>query len=347
MRDYLSGMNVITGGTGSIGMHLVREWLSVGEPVRLLARPQADRTRLRDFLRWSMPDDVDAFERIEWAVGDITDGISLEEAFAGAERVIHAAAVVSFNRRDEAQMMEVNREGTANVVNAMLAVGVKDLIYISSVAALGRKPDEPEVTEDSVFEDGPDVSAYAKSKYLAELEMWRGQEEGLRVVALNPVIVIGPGDYSRSSAALLTQVAKSLRFYPPGSNGFVAAQDVARAAWRVTQEACFGERFVLCGFHASYHEVLCSMADHLGVNHPQWPVRKWVGEIAWRVARFWEMVTGKPAFVTKEALRTSRKNHHYSAEKWLQLTGKEGWQFTPLDETVRIATSHYCLDREV
>jgi nucleoside-diphosphate-sugar epimerase len=335
-------MNVITGGTGSVGMHLVREWLAQGETVRLLVRPSANRTRLRDFLAAGLPADPDAFDRIEWAEGDVTDGASLEDAFEGAHRVVHAAAVVSFNRRDAGQMLAANREGTANVVNAMLATGVEELVYISSVAALGRKPGEPVVHEEAVFEDGPDVSDYARSKYRAELEVWRGQEEGLRVTILNPVIVIGPGDYNRSSAALLTQVANGLRFYPIGSNGFVAADDVAAAAWQLVAKGCWGERFIACGFHATYHELFTAMADSLGVRPPRWPVQRWVAEVAWRLARLAEIATGRPAFVTREALRTSARDHRYSTVKIQQ---RLDFKFTPLGPTVERAAAHYLRSR--
>lgn len=331
-------MNVITGGTGSVGMHLVREWLANGESVRLLVRPGSDRQRVQSFLKSTLPEDPTAFDRIEWAEGDITDGLSLEDAFEGAQRVVHAAALVSFNRRDAKRMMEVNREGTANVVNAMLAVGVEELVYISSVAALGRKPGDPEVHEDAVFEDGPEVSDYARSKYRAELEVWRGQEEGLRVAVLNPVIVIGPGDYSRSSAALMAQVDQGLRFYPKGSNGFVAADDVARVAWRLVADGHWGERFLVCGFHATYRELFEAMSDALGTRRPQWPVHRWVAEVAWRVARLVEIATGRTAFVTREALRTSARNHRYSTAKIQQ---RLNLQFTPLLPTVQRTAEDY------
>lgn len=335
-------MNVITGGTGSVGMHLVREWLAQGESVRVLVRPNSDRLRLQSFLKFSLPDDPGAFDRLEWAEGDVEDGLSLEDAFEGARRVVHAAALVSFNRRDARRMMQVNREGTANVVNAMLAVGVEELVYISSVAALGRKPGEPEVHEDAVFEDGPAVSDYARSKYQAELEVWRGQEEGLRVAVLNPVIVIGPGDYSRSSAALIAQVARGLRFYPKGSNGFVAADDVAVVAWKVVEAGIWGERFVVCGFHAAYQTLFDAMADALGVQRPAWPVHRWVAEVAWRMARLAEIVTRRPAFVTREALRTSARTHRYSTAK-LQRTLNAS--FTPMLPTVQRTAEDYLRSR--
>ena len=335
-------MNVITGGTGSVGMHLVREWLANGESVRLIVRPGSDRQRVQSFLKATLPEDPMAFDRIEWAEGDVTDGLSLEDAFEGAHRVVHAAALVSFNRWDAQRMMEVNREGTANVVNAMLAQGVEELVYISSVAALGRKPGEPEVHEETVFEDGPEISDYARSKYRAELEVWRGQEEGLRVSVLNPVIVIGPGDYSRSSAALMTQVAQGLRFYPKGSNGFVAADDVATVAWKLVEGGVWGERFVVCGFHATYRELFNAMADALGMRSPQWPVHRRVAELAWRVARLAEILTRRPAFVTREALRTSARNHRYRTEKIQQ---KLKFDFTPLLPTVQRTAEDYLRSR--
>ena len=217
-------MVFVTGATGLVGRYLVDELLRNGEQVRALCRPQSDRQAVYAFLAKAGTDDA----RLEWVEGSLHDGLFLEEAMADCQRVFHCAAMVSFHPKDAETMMRINRDATGLVVNAMLHTGVEELVHVSSVAALGRKPGEP-VHEDVPFEDSRDVSQYARSKFAAELEVWRGQEEGLRVLVVNPVIVLGEGDLSRSSSMLFTLVHRGLSWYPTGTNGFVAARDVARA----------------------------------------------------------------------------------------------------------------------
>ena len=232
-------MVFVTGATGLVGRYLVDELLRNEEQVRALCRPQSDREAVHAFLAKAGTDDA----RLEWVEGSLHDGLFLEEAMAGCQRVFHCAAMVSFHSKDAETMMAVNRGATGLVVNAMLHAGVEELVHVSSVAALGRKPGEP-VHEDVPFEDGRDVSQYARSKFAAELEVWRGQEEGLRVLAVNPVIVLGEGNFSRSSSMLFALVHRGLRWYPTGTNGFVAARDVAQACTVLSdQGCCWGERF--------------------------------------------------------------------------------------------------------
>ena len=95
----------------------------------------------------------------------------------GMNLVIHAAGKVSFLAKDEKALFQVNQQGTAHVVNAMIAAGIPKLVYVSSVAALGHIPEQEEYDETSTWVDAPDQTAYALSKYRAELEVWRGEQE--------------------------------------------------------------------------------------------------------------------------------------------------------------------------
>ena len=143
-------MVFVTGATGLVGRYLVDELLRNGEQVRALCRPQSDRQVVHAFLAKAGTDDA----RLEWVEGSLHDGLFLEEAMAGCKRVFHCAAMVSFHPKDAETMMRINRDATGLVVNAMLHLGVEELVHVSSVAALGRKPGEP-VHEDVPFEDGP------------------------------------------------------------------------------------------------------------------------------------------------------------------------------------------------
>ena len=141
----------------------------------------------------------------------------LETAIQGCDRVFHLAALVSFHPSDEQKLMCINKGGTENVVNAMLMGGIKKLVYVSSVAAFGHTTKSP-ITEETPFEEGPLITGYSRSKYASELEVWRGHAEGLDVLIVNPTIIIGEGNFSRSSGELLRYFPKdflgdSLQYY--------------------------------------------------------------------------------------------------------------------------------------
>lgn len=325
-------MVFVTGATGLVGRYLVDELLRNGERVRALCRPQSDRQAVHAFLAKTGTDDA----QLQWVEGSLRDGLFLEEAMAGCQRVFHCAAMVSFHPKDAETMMRINRDATALLVNAMLHTGARELVHVSSVAALGRKSGEP-VHEDVPFEDGRDVSHYARSKFAAELEAWRGQEEGLRVLAVNPVIILGEGDFSRSSSMLFTLVHRGISWYPIGTNGFVAARDVARACTVLSDQECWGERFVLCAENASYRQLMVWMAEALGVPAPRRPLKAWMLGMAWRLTALWERLTGRRAPISKESVENTSKDHRYSTTKLEDVLKAKGvdWAYEPIRVTIQ------------
>ena len=214
MTSSLSTKSVfITGATGFIGSHIARRYLAEGYTVSALYRPASGYGLL-----------ADVAERINWQEGDVLDIPSLETAITPNTDVVHAAAIVSFFPKDRDRMEHINVEGTANIVNVCLKVGVRKLGYVSSVAAIGRpvdkrgKPDEPMVLDEKQkWEESPNNSGYAITKYQAELEVWRGVAEGLNAVMVSPSVVLGVGDWSRSSLQLIKYVYDEKPFYPAGS----------------------------------------------------------------------------------------------------------------------------------
>ncbi len=325
-------MVFVTGATGLVGRYLVDELLRRGKKVRALCRPQSDRKAVHAFLEKLDTD----YANLEWVEGSLHDGLFLEETMKGCQQVFHCAALVSFHPKDVKAVMHVNRDATGVLVNAMLHSGVKELVHLSSVAALGRKPGEP-VHEDIPFEDGRDVSHYARSKFAAELEVWRGQEEGLRVLAVNPVIVLGEGDFSRSSSMLFALVHRGLSWYPVGSNGFVAARDVARACSVLAEQGCWGERFVLCSENVSYRQLMVWMAEAIGVPAPNRPLKAWMLGMAWRLSAIWERLTGHRAPISKESVENTSKEHFYATTKIQDVLQTKGvnWSYETIRSTIQ------------
>ncbi len=310
-----------------VGMHLIAALLRRNEPVRALLRNGGDRQACNDFLRHCGLDP----ERVEWVEGDVLDSVSLEAAMEGCKQVFHAAAMVSFHRLDRRALYEVNVGGTANVVNVALTGGCPKLIYISSVAALGRNSRGLEVDEESEWKDSPYLTHYARSKHLAEREVWRGHEEGLEVVVVNPSVIIGIGDFNRSSAAIFRQVAKGAPFYPKGSNGFVAVQDVVEACFHLLDHGRTNRRYLLNGEHRTFKQLFEGIAAELGVRPPRRKVTTWMLYAALFIAALQELFTRKRAFITRENVRNAGLNHRYNASR---IQDEAGFTFTPLDGVI-------------
>ena len=325
-------MEFVTGGTGLVGRYLVAELLMQGRSVRLFCRPESNRKTLLDFLaRRGLGDSM-----IHWCEGHLEDSTFVEDSIAGCSRVYHVAAVVSFHPKDTEIMMRVNRDATEVLVNAMLHVGVNELIHVSSVAALGRLPNQP-VHEDIPFETGPDVTAYAQSKFESELQVWRGQEEGLNVITVNPTIVLGEGDFERSSSALFSMVYNGLRWYPRGSNGFVSAKDIGRAMVLLGDQGCWGQRFILNAENRTYQSIFDQMSQEFGIPKPSLPLKSWMLGLAWVLSAALEFVTGVRAKATRESVANTQRQHTYETNKLEDTLNGRGiaWDYEPINETIR------------
>jgi len=335
-------MNVlVTGATGIVGTPLVVKLLERGHHVRALRRPSSQIDRVEKAVQSATPE---AMSRLEWTTGDVTDQDSLEQALDGIECVFHAAALVSFHPKDHDAMHRINAGGTANLVNAMLHCGTRRLVHVSSVAALGRLAGQP-TDESTLFEEQPGTTAYARSKHRAEMEAWRGAAEGIPdgVVVVNPVIVIGPGDFSKSSGTLFEQVHKGLKWYPTGSNGFVHSGDVAEACASLGESTIRDERFVLCAEEWTYRDLMMTMAQRLGAPGPRWPVKPWMAALAWRLSAIGETLLGIRAVATRESLANTEAKHTYRGtkiEEWLP-----GWKYTPIERAIELTASVFVQEK--
>lgn len=320
-------MILVTGGTGFLGSYLIRSLVDAGKPVRALYRKQPS-PRLQDLSG-----------KIEWVPGDILDVCALEDAMAGVTQVYHCAAVVSFQPGGVADMMKINVEGTANVVNLALDAGVQKLVYVSSVASIGRAREQVAVNEDCEWEESRNNSRYSVSKYQGEMEVWRGIAEGLDAVIVNPAIILGAGFWDDGSGALLKNAWKEFPFYTEGVNGFVDVQDVVKAMILLMDSNISGERFILSADNWSYRQLFTTMADALGKKPPHIAVKPWMAALVWRLEKVKGMITGKHPLLTKETARTAQLKVYYDNNK--VLTTLPGFHFRPLEETIRYISAEF------
>lgn len=335
---------LVTGATGLVGMYRLAWRLERGWPTVALCRERSRMDRVEAFLRKTLGERFDvAWAALEWRTADLSDIVGLEEAMAGCDRVFHAAGRVSFLPGDEGRLKEVNERGTAHVVDAALACGVRRMVHISSVAALGRSTGNGDpVHELSDWADGAGASPYGKSKHAAELEAWRGEAEGLALLVVNPTIILGEASYDESSGMVYRQAARGGRYHPAGGNGFVGARDLLEvvgaleAAADAGQAGILGQRFVVSAEDVPYREVMGWIAEELGMRAPDRPLKGWMLEVGWRAAALWGRISGRPPALTRDMARNTAEMHHYDTAK---LKGAlPEFRFTPIREVIRETT---------
>ena len=183
------------------------------------------------------------FEKIEWIEADINDIPALEKAFQDITHVFHCAAFISFDPNDLQRLVEVNEIGTANIVNLCIANQIKKLCYVSTIAAIGKEPNNKWVSEETEWQNEL-VSPYALTKYLAEMEVWRATQEGIPVIIVNPGVIIGPGFWESGSGKLFPTAAKGYKYAPPGGSGFVAVEDVVNMMVQLMESNISNERYI-------------------------------------------------------------------------------------------------------
>lgn len=324
-------MILITGGTGLLGSHLVYELARQGFKIRAIYRNVARIKSVEKVFQYYSPNDyLELLNLIEWVKGDILDINSLEDAMAGISQVYHCAGLVSFARRDFDKLIKINRVGTANVVNVCLAFGVEKIAYVSSTAAIGGANNST-ISENTKWEMSSETSGYSISKYSAEKEVWRGVEEGLDCVIVNPSVIFGAGNWEESSLTIFRTVNNGLKFYTRGKNGFVDARDVAEIMVQLMQSDVKNERFLCVGASVSFQTLLTKIALHLGKKPPSINTPAWLVGCAWRIAWFVSKWKGTNPTLTKDSARSSFNVKTYDSTK-VQIALSR--QFRDLDDTV-------------
>ena len=318
---------LITGITGLVGSFTARYFLKTGFQVAGLKRTNSDLSFIQDIEN-----------HIIWYEGDILDILALERAIENVNYVIHAAAIVSFAPKDRDKMFKTNVEGTINVVNLCLEKNIKKLCFVSSVAALGRKiPNENNVNhvvkidEKVTWEENELNSNYAKTKYLAEMEVWRGQSEGLNSVIVNPSVILGEADWNKSSTQLLKYVYDEHKFYPEGNLNYVDVQDIAECIFKLTVSDISSERFILSAGQITYKEFFDKVAPKFNKKAPSTLLGKSLTGIVWRLEAFRSFFTGNAPLITKETALSSSHSFEYSNDK---IKNTLNYTFRNLDESL-------------
>lgn len=321
-------MILVTGGSGFIGSHLIRYLLAHHYDVRAIFRNKKS-TLLS----------AEEIKKVEWVKTDVLDIEQLITVMLGVDTVFHCASVVSFDARRRKELMQINVEGTANVVNAMLDTKVKTIVYLSSVAAIGRKEDSEIIREENEWEDSPMNSQYAVSKYEAEMEVWRGVAEGLQAIVVNPGIVLGEGDWNVGSCALFKRAYEEFPFYTKGVNAFVDVQDVVRAMVLLWEQQMFDQRFILSAGNFSYKDIFSLMARAFDKKAPQREAKAWMTALVWRWYELKKYFSSKEQTLTRETAKSAQRINEYDNRRLLEVLPQ--FKYTDMGETIDRSANYY------
>lgn len=319
----------ITGGTGFVGSYIIKALIEKGYAVRAMRRSAK--------LPFYIPKEI--FDRVEWVDGDILDVMAIEEAMEGVDTIIHSAAIVSFIKKDRKQMYKINVEGTANMVNMAIEKNINRFVYISSVAALGRTAHGGHVNEDKKWEESKMNTHYAKSKYRAELEVWRAAGEGLNTLILNPSTVLGYGDWNTGSSAIFKNVYKEFKWYSPGINGFVDVEDLANATVLLMESGLSNERYIVNGDNWPFRKLMDVISGCFGKKKPLRQTTPFLMSIAWRMEKFKSFFTKERPLLTRESARIAHSKTYFENDKILKAL--PGFSFTPLEESIQNSCEKY------
>jgi dihydroflavonol-4-reductase len=335
---YFYQMVLVTGGTGLVGSHLLFDLCKKGCRVRALKRSNSDMSPVKSLFAYYNEGATELFSSIEWVEGDILDIAALEDSLEGVSSVYHCAAMISFNPDDQQEMLRVNVEGTANLVNACLHKGIKRLCHVSSIATLGRNSVKGLITEETHWKTSPENTWYAISKYGAEREVWRGAEEGLEIVVVNPSVIVGPGDWNKSSLVMFQLAARGLKYYTTGQTGYVDVRDVSEIMIRLMDKGVKGNRYILNAENIPFRVFFDWLLEIFNKPKASIKVNPLLGELGWRFEKILAGIRGKKPRITKETARAANLTYEFSSDK---IKKELDYEFIPVHQSVKDACAYY------
>ncbi len=328
-------MILVTGGTGLVGSHLLYFLLKENVQLRAIHRKNSDIESVKKVFALYTSEVDSLFNKIEWIEADIIDVPALTLAFKNITQVYHCAAYINFNPSKYKVLKKANVEGTANIVNLCLLNKVEKICYVSSVATFGSALNERLITEETEWNPEEKNSIYSITKFGAEMEVWRGTQEGLDAVIVNPGVIIGTSPDGEGSSVIISLGASGIPFYPSGGMGVVDVQDVVKAMLLLMDSEIKNEQFILISENITYKELLSKLAPLFGKKPPSKKLSKtlmlFLSNADWLLSKLF----GKKRKLFKATVRSLFKTSFYDASK---IKNKLEFQFTPLEITLERVT---------
>ena len=330
-------MILVTGGTGLVGAHLLYHLIASDKKVRAIYRSENKIESVKNVFSL-YTDDEKLFSKIEWFKADITEVPSMIPAFLEVDKVYHCAALISFNPKDYREMRKVNIHGTAIVVNLAIDAKVKKLCFVGSIAAIGDSLNGNIVTEENEWNSQKDNSGYSITKFGAEMEIWRASQEGVKVVIVNPGVILGSGFWNSGSGKLFSQIYNGFNYFTEGITGFVSVKDVVASMILLMNSEVKNERFILVSENKSFKEVFFLIADAFGKKRPSKSIKPWQTSIFWRISSLLSAISGKAPLLSKYSARSAHSVSKYSSEKIKKLLN---FEFESIEKSIKRTSNNY------
>ena len=314
----------VTGATGFIGSHVARAFAAQGAELRLLVRAHSRLSNLQGISG-------------ETVIGDLRDTASLRSAMSGCEVMAHVAAEYRLWVRDPAAMLESNVNGTRELLRLARELGVRRVVYTSSVATMGFKSDGTIVDEQSPVFLTDMIGHYKRSKYLAEQVALEAAAAGQEVMILNPTSPIGTHDVKPTPTGQIVVDFLNRKFpaYMDTGLNLVDVAEVARAHVAAVEQGTPGERYILGGENLTLKQILDKMSAITGLPSPNVRVPH---AVAMGFAYVDEFVTGrlrgKEPRATVESVRMGKKMMFASSAK---AERELGFEVLPVYNALRAA----------
>lgn len=335
-------MILVTGGTGLVGSHLLYYLCIKHDRIRATYRSKQKIDAVKHVFSYYSEETDQLFSKIEWIEATLNDIPRLTEAFNNVTHVYHCAALVSFDPNEYFKLRTVNINGTANIVNLCVSHNVEKLCYVSSIAAVGPGEQEKEINEDTAWNPEADHSVYAITKYGAEMEVWRGTQEGVDAVILNPGIVIGPGFWRSSSGSLFNTINKGLKYYTKGITGYVDIHDVVKCMILAMESSIINERYILISENLSFKTFAEKVAVQLGVEPPKKEAKNWLLQIAWRLDWLKYLFKRKRRKLTKNTAKSITSKRIFNNDK---VRAQLNFDFISIDESIEQTSRLFLKDQ--
>jgi dihydroflavonol-4-reductase len=295
---------LVTGGTGFLGAHIVRELLKDGAAVKVLVREGSDRRNLAGI----------AVEVVE---GDLLDKLSLTKALNGCDTLFHAAADYRLWTGNPAEMYAVNVDGTENILAAALAAGIEKVVYTSSVGTLGNPGNGTPGDETSPVGLADMVGHYKKSKFLAERRAEAFMPQGLPLVIVNPSTPVGPLDRrpTPTGKIIVDFLAGRMPAYLHTGLNILPVEDCAKGHILAARKGRSGEKYILGGVDITLAGLLTMLSEISGLPAPQICLpygptlaAAWINEV-------FSAITGKEPLIPLAGVQMAKKLMYFSSKK--------------------------------
>ncbi len=337
-------MILITGGTGLVGSHLLYDLCKSDKYVRVIKRSSSNISNVKKVFSYYSSNVDELLKNIEWVDADLSDVYSLMQVMNDVTEIYHCAAMVSFEPKHEEEMMKVNIEGTANMVNAAVEKKIRKFLHVSSITTIGRNRNDELCGEDLFWKASPDNSSYSISKYAAEREVWRASEEGLNMVIVNPSVIIGGGNWQQSSSNMFSKAYKGIKFYTDGVNGFVDVRDVSALMIKLMKSEINNQRYILNSENVAFKTYFDCMHQSFGKPKSSIKAGKILSSFAWREEKLRHFLTGTAPLITKETACSAHKRSFFSNDKIRKIF--PDYQFILVEQSIKDTCELFLKDKK-